>query len=77
MRASIVDLRYHMNAIRRAISQNETVEITCRGEVIANMVPCGNEEKNRVEEHPFFGSQKDVDVDTIMKQLRGNRYDVI
>lgn len=77
MKASIVDLRYHMSAIRKAISQNEVVKITCHGHVIANIVPCGNEEKNKVEDHPFFGSQQDIDVEAVMNKLRGNRYDVI
>ena len=75
MKASIVDLRYHMNTIREAIDRNQIVNITCHGKTIANIIPCHHEDKSHVEEHPFFGSQKNSDVEETMKQLRGNRYD--
>ncbi len=75
--ASIVDLRYHMNEVRKAINQNEVVKITFRGQVIADIMPRRIKEENRVQEHPFFGSLKEMDVEDVMNKLRGNRYDAV
>lgn len=82
MEASIVDLRYNMSEIRKAIEHNELVKITCHGRIIANIVPCNinKQEKIRVDEHPFFGSLKNIEetsVEEIINKLRGNRYDAL
>lgn len=65
MNASIVDLRYRMKDVLRAIDRGETVTILYRGKEKAKLMPIEPESaesgKNlpRVEDSPFFGMWKD------------------
>lgn len=78
MKASVVDLRYKMNDVLKALDRNEVVTVTYRGKVKGKIIP--NTSKSRGEQapmkhHPFVGSQKDDDsVNSIMDNLRGGRY---
>lgn len=58
MKASIVDLRYHMKDVLRAIDRGETVTVLYRGKEKAKLVPITKQEakpKMRMKDHPFFG----------------------
>ncbi len=63
MKASIVDLRYHMKDVLRAIDRGETVTVLYRGKEKAKLVPINGETadkpKMKVTDHPFFGMWKD------------------
>ena len=78
MKASIVDLRYKMNDVLKALSRNERVTIYYRGKTSGVIVPAGKTEVNekKVCEHPFFGmhSQQKTSVAKKMEGLRGGRY---
>jgi antitoxin (DNA-binding transcriptional repressor) of toxin-antitoxin stability system len=79
MKASIVDLRYRMKDVLRALDRNEEVTVTYRGEVKGVIVPSGGKKRNktkmRVEDHPLFGSAKsDKSVEEVMNELRDGRY---
>ena len=76
MKANIVDLRYKMKEVLKAIDRKERVEIVYRGRRKATIVPVHESSKKSVMEHPFFGSQaKDrKSVEHVMEELRGGRY---
>ena len=67
MNASIVDLRYRMKDVLRAIDRGETVSVLYRGVEKARLVPVGlDHEKSaplgaRAKDQPFFGLWKDRD----------------
>jgi prevent-host-death family protein len=65
MKASIVDLRYRMKDVLRAIDRGETVTVLYRGKEKAKLVPIedtpanGETKKVKFTETPFFGMWKD------------------
>lgn len=77
MNATIVDLRYKMNDVLKALDRNEEVTILFRGKQKGKIVPdLQRTASSKVEDHPFFGSQKKQgqSVEEIMRHLRGERY---
>lgn len=76
MKASILDLRYRMKDVLRALDRNETVEILYHGKLKGRIIPVRKKTKKRVADHPFFGMNKEerMDVDKQMEKLRGGRY---
>lgn len=75
MRATIVDLRYHMNDVLKALERNESVSVLYRGAVKGVIRPAGGAAAAKVSDHPFFGCRASKrPVDQIMGQLRGGRY---
>ena len=77
MKASIVELRYHMKDILKALDRNEEVTIMYRGQEKGRIIPSPVKQETKVKDHPFFGMKKDVNlsVEEEMQQLRGSRYD--
>jgi prevent-host-death family protein len=65
MKASIVDLRYHMKDVLRAIDRGEIVTVLYRGKEKARLVPIADarepKPKMKMKDHPFFGMWKDRD----------------
>jgi antitoxin (DNA-binding transcriptional repressor) of toxin-antitoxin stability system len=60
MKASIVDLRYHMKDVLRAIDRGETVTVLYRGKEKARLVPIAAKGKAvRAEDTPMCGMWKD------------------
>ena len=80
MKASVVDLRYRMKDILKALDRNETVTITYHGKERALLVPIpgAHQKRKRIRDHPFFGmwaDRKDMeDVEGYVRKLRENRY---
>jgi len=75
MKASVVDLRYRMNEVLKALDRNEDVSILCRGKLKGVIKAARGESKRKVSEHPFFDMYKDGrSVEQLMDQLRGGRY---
>lgn len=77
MKASIVDLRYKMNDVLKALDRNEEVSILYRGKMKGKIVPLERKTTElKVKEHPFFGSHGDNDhsVDELIEKLRSGRY---
>jgi len=75
MQATIVDLRYHMNDVLKALDRNEDVDILYRGKTRGVLVAKVERTAGRVTGHPFFnmsGSKRSVEVE--MEDLRGGRY---
>ena len=60
MKASIVDLRYRMKEVLRAIERGEPVTVLYRGKEKATIVPINAKKTKRdVADHPFWGMWKD------------------
>ncbi|MCG6911058.1 MAG: type II toxin-antitoxin system Phd/YefM family antitoxin [Deltaproteobacteria bacterium] len=80
MKASIVDLRYKMNDVLKALERNEKVTVLYRGKVKGFLIPSGKKSKLKMTDHPFFGmSSQDngKSVQDVMGALRGSRYNDI
>jgi hypothetical protein len=78
MKASVVDLRYRMNEILKAIDRNEEVTILYHGKVKGVIKPKLSRARRRISDHPFFNmySSKQT-VQEVMANLRGGRYRAI
>ncbi len=79
MKASVVDLRYKMNEVLKALDRREQVTITHHGKVKGIIEPVCSGTMIKVEEHSFFNMAAD-DIETVAEQmdkLRGSRYDDI
>ncbi len=79
MKASVVDLRYKMNEVIKALDRRERVTITHHGKVKGIIEPVYTETIMKVEDHAFFNMNVD-DEETVaeqMNKLRGSRYDDI
>ena len=80
MEASIVDLRYRMKDVLRAIDRGETVTVTYRGKEKARLVPSNTAGRLLVNprDHPACGMWKDredmADPVAYIRKLRQPRY---
>jgi len=81
MKATVVDLRYKMNDVLKALDRNEKVTVLYRGKVKGTLVPAANQKKNlKVSDHPFFGMFSEETKKSVAEELndlRGPRYDDI
>lgn len=55
MKASVVDLRYKMKDVLKALDRNEIVTVLYHGKVKGTLLPAKNENFKRIKDHPFFG----------------------
>ena len=75
MEATVVDLRYHMNDVLKALARNESVSVLYRGKVKGVIRPAIRATCPKVSAHAFFGSRKSAEsVEQTMGRLRGGRY---
>lgn len=81
MEASIVDLRYRMKDVLRAIDRGETVTVMYRGKEKARLVPSNaatGQTPAKVSDQPFVGMWKDredmADPVAYIRKLRQPRY---
>ncbi len=75
MKATIVDLRYKMKDVLKALDRNEEVGILYHGKIKGTIKPVRKITTLRVVEHPFFGmARSSRSVDEEMSKLRGGRY---
>ncbi len=80
MKATIVDLRYKMNDVLKALDRNEQVTVFYRGKAKGTLIPLGKKSQLKISEHPFFGmslSSNEKTVQDVMDDLRSSRYDDI
>ena len=80
MKATVVDLRYKMNDVLKALDRNEKVTILYRGKVKGILIPSVQKKNLKISEHPFFGmSSQDTGKSVLdeLNTLRGHRYDDI
>ena len=76
MKATVVDLRYKMNEILKALDRREKVTLLYHGKVKGEIIPAGEQQGVSVESHPFFNmaDHKSEAVDQQMNALRGTRF---
>lgn len=79
MKATVVDLRYKMKDVLKALARNEKVTVLYRGKIKGVLVPAGEKKDLEMKKHPFIGmlSQDTKSVEDTMKELRRPRYDDI
>lgn len=81
MEATIVDLRYKMNDVLKALERNEKVTVRYRGKVKGVLVPSTSGKKTgKISDHPFFGmaaAESGKPVLEELSEIRGNRYNDI
>lgn len=77
MEASILDLRYKMKDVLKALERNESVKILYHGKLKGLITPCRKTVEMKVKEHPFFGmnAHDKISVSEQMDKLRGGRYE--
>ena len=78
MKATILDLRYRMKEVLKALERNEKVTILYHGK-LKGVITAGAETISaKVTEHPFFNMRKSAkSVEQEMDRLRGGRYRAI
>jgi len=75
MKATVVDLRYRMNDVLKALDRNEDVDILYRGKKKGVLVPLAKRSGMKVADHPFFNMRSTKkSVESEMQSLRGGRY---
>ena len=77
MEASIVDLRYKMSDVLKALDRNESVTVLYHGKAKAIMTPVKKQKKAKnIKDHPFYGmaSNDGKSVADVMDELRAPRY---
>jgi hypothetical protein len=75
MEASVVDLRYHMNDVLKALERNESVSVLYRGKVKGVIRPMVRASATKLRDHVFFGSRASGEsVEKTMERYRGGRF---
>ncbi|MEA1926780.1 MAG: type II toxin-antitoxin system Phd/YefM family antitoxin [Candidatus Auribacterota bacterium] len=76
MKASVVDLRYKMSNILKALDRNEAVTILYHGKEKGIITPTQKSAKVAITDHPFFGMKagEKESVEDTMNRIRGTRY---
>lgn len=78
MNASVIDLRYKMNDVLKALDRNEDVTILYHGKVKGVISSCPKRVSRKVNEHPFFNmSTAEKPVEDVMSELRSGRVDAL
>jgi hypothetical protein len=74
MQATVVDLRYRMNDVLKALDRNEDVSILYHGKVKGVLKAQVTQAAKKVSAHPFFNMSADKKtVEAEMDELRGGR----
>jgi len=75
MKVSVVDLRYKMNDVLKALDRNEDVNILYHGKLKGIIKAQSSTVKGKIADHPFFGMSKSTEsVEDEMNRLRGGRH---
>ena len=80
MKATVVDLRYKMNDVLRALERNEKVTVLYHGKVKGILSPPEKQSDLKMTEHPFFGMSSQGSNTSVLEELndlRRPRYDDI
>ena len=75
MKATVVDLRYRMNDVLKALDRNEKVSISYHGKIKGVITASPTALGTNITKHPFFNmSTKKTSVERQMNALRGGRH---
>lgn len=73
MKASVVDLRYKMNDVLKALDRNEEITILYRGKVKGILIPSKKKTQLKMTDHPFFGMFAQADTTSVQEEMDGLR----
>jgi hypothetical protein len=76
MKATVVDLRYKIHEILKALDRREKITLLYHGKVKGTIIPAEKTQMTSVEEHPFFNmaEKRSETVTQQMDALRGARF---
>ena len=75
MKASVVDLRYRMHDVLKALERNEDVSVHSHGKLKGVLSAARRRPEKKIREHPFFGMSRSREpVSRQMDVLRGGRH---
>ncbi len=75
MKATIVDLRYRMSEVLKALERSEEVSVLYHGKLKGVIKSAARSSSGKVTDHPFFNMKKTKrSVDKEMARLRRGRY---
>jgi len=79
MKASVVDLRYKMKDVLKALDRNEKITVFYHGKAKGIIMPAKEEKSKKVKDHPFFGMSRNdkKSVSDEISALREPRYNDI
>ena len=80
MKATVVDLRYKMNDVLKALDRNEKVTVLYRGKVKGILSPPEKKKNLKITSHPFFGMTAQDSNESVLdtlNDLRKPRYNDI
>jgi antitoxin (DNA-binding transcriptional repressor) of toxin-antitoxin stability system len=79
MKATVLDLRYRMKEVLKALDKREKVTISYHGKIKGTIVPADADKAIKVEDHPFFNmaGEETRSVVQQMDELRGSRFNDI
>ncbi|HDH98383.1 MAG TPA: type II toxin-antitoxin system Phd/YefM family antitoxin [Deltaproteobacteria bacterium] len=80
MEATVVDLRYKMKDVLKALDRNEKVTVLYHGKIKGIIIPAERESYKKITEHPFFGMSAQNNKKSVLEELndlRKSRYNDI
>jgi antitoxin (DNA-binding transcriptional repressor) of toxin-antitoxin stability system len=79
MKATVVDLRYKMSEILKALDRRERITLLYHGKTKGIIVPVNENKSVKVVDHPFFNMAKsrEESVAQQMAALRRLRFDAV
>lgn len=79
MKATVIDLRYKMNDILKALDRRERVTLLYHGKIKGVIVPTNEKKSMKVTDHPFFKmtEEEEKSVAQQMAALWRSRLDAI
>ena len=73
MKATVVDLRYKMNDVLKALERNEKVTVLYHGKIKGIIIPAERESHKKITDHPFFGMSSQNNKKTVLEELNDLR----
>ncbi len=73
MKATVVDLRYKMNDVLKALDRNEKVTVLYRGKVKGILSPPEKKKNLKITSHPFFGMTAQDSNESVLDTLNNLR----
>ena len=79
MKATVIDLRYKMSEILKALDRRERITLLYHGKTKGIIVPVNENKSLKVVDHPFFnmGKSKETSVAQQMAALRRSRFNAV
>jgi len=79
MKATVIDLRYKMSEILKALDRRERITLLYHGKTKGIIVPVNENKSLKVVDHPFFNMAKgrEKSVAQQMAALRRPRFDAV